>query len=118
MTEKIETDVKDDAVGRSASNDGLEHNGLPPMPECALQNGSLFGGRFNEYWNREQLVSYVTTAVAIEREACAKVCADRAAAASLACDAGAYYEAKECEGAILERSNADVTGLAPGKDDK
>jgi len=42
-----------------------------------------------------------------ERQACAKVCADRAAAASLACDAVTYYEADECEAAILERSNVE-----------
>jgi len=44
--------------------------------------------------------------------ACANVCRDRAAAASIACDAGSYYEAEECEDAILKRSNVKLTGSA------
>jgi hypothetical protein len=58
----------------------------------------------------EVLELTVKDAITAERKACAKVCGDRAKAASIACDAGAYYEAEECEDAILKRSNVKVIG--------
>ena len=72
---------------------------------------------FEEAWQTafrdgyEKGVAAFHVAVAMEREACADVCEAEG-------DGHRDGFGQHCAAVIRMRSNADVTGLAPGKDDK
>lgn len=51
----------------------------------------------------EIFVKFAELVAQHEREACAKICDDRATEASIACLRDAYYEADECADAIRSR---------------
>lgn len=73
-------------------------------------------GTAYEYFAREAW----NAAISEEREACAKACEDlwqeEATAASNGTQEPKYHDCIECAHAIRERSNADVTGLAPAQE--
>ena len=66
------------------------------------------GGSFVGHSDASMTQIIWDAATLAERKECAQVCGDRAKAASIACDAGAYYEAEECEDAILKRPNGKL----------